>query len=66
MPDFYQIKVSVSGKVGILQLSRPEARNALSETMLTEMRQALETWEGDRAIAAMVITGDEPGLLRWR
>ena len=59
MPDFYQIKVSVSGKVGILQLSRPEARNALSETMLTEMRQALETWEGDRAIAAMVITGDE-------
>ena len=59
MPDFSQINVSVSGKVGILRLSRPEARNALSETMLTEMRQALEVWEGDRAVAAVVITGDE-------
>lgn len=54
-----QIVVSVEGGTGVLRLNRPETRNALTDTMLTEARAALQGWEDDRAITAMVITGDD-------
>ena len=47
-----QIAVSVEGGAGILHFARPEARNALTDTMLAETRAQMEAWEGDRAIAA--------------
>ena len=54
-----QIEVSVSSNTGVLRLSRPEARNALTDTMLAEAGSALQEWEADRSIAAMVLTGDD-------
>ena len=59
MPGHTQIEVSVSDGTGILRLARPEARNALTDTMLAEARCALQEWEGDRSIVAMVLTGDD-------
>lgn len=59
MPGYTQIKVSVVAQTGILRLSRPEARNALTDTMLSEARHALEAWEQDRGILAAVLTGDD-------
>ena len=59
MPDYTQIKLAIEGKAGILRFSRPEARNALTDTMLSETRQAMEAWEMDRSIAGVVLAGDD-------
>jgi enoyl-CoA hydratase len=59
MTNFQEIKTSVSSGTGILQFSRPKARNALTDTMLSEARTALEAWENDPEIIAIVLTGDD-------
>ena len=46
-------------RVGLVRLNRPQARNALNRTLLTELMQALADFDADPAIGAMVITGDE-------
>ena len=42
-----------------MRLNRPEARNALTDTMLAEAKAALLGWEADRAITAIIVTGDD-------
>lgn len=54
-----QIAVSTSGHAGIIRFDRPQARNALTDQMLRETREQMEIWERDKAIAAVVLTGDE-------
>lgn len=49
----------VDGAAGVIRFTRPEARNALTDTMLSETRAAMERWELDRSIAAVVLTGDK-------
>ena len=49
----------VSGAAGIVRFNRPEARNALTDEMLTETRAAMEEWELDHAVAAVILTGDD-------
>ncbi|MEN8173085.1 MAG: enoyl-CoA hydratase-related protein [Chloroflexota bacterium] len=46
-------------RVGLIRLNRPEALNALNSVMLTELMQALEAFDADKNIGAMVITGNE-------
>ncbi len=45
--------------VGLIRFNRPEARNALCEGMIGELRTALDAFESDDAIGAIVLTGDE-------
>jgi enoyl-CoA hydratase len=59
MAGFTQIRTSTADGVGILRFARPAARNALTDTMLSEAGQALETWERDREIHAIILTGDD-------
>jgi enoyl-CoA hydratase len=47
------------GRVGIITLNRPQAMNAFNITMLTELFDALEVFDGDENIGAMVVTGNE-------
>ena len=54
-----QIAVSISAGTGILCLARPEARNALTDIMLAEAGLALQEFEADGSITAMVLTGDD-------
>lgn len=54
-----QIVVSVQGSAGIIRFARPNSRNALTDRMLAETRMQMETWEGDHAIVAIVLTGDD-------
>ena len=54
-----QINTSVSGGAGVIQFARPQARNALTDTMLAETRAQMALWEQDRAIAAIILTGDD-------
>ena len=53
------ISVSREGRVGVITISRPEALNALSFKLVTELTAALDSFEGDERIRALVITGSE-------
>lgn len=59
-PEKYKnIESRVSGRVGIVQLNRPKALNALSPELMDEVLAALEQFDNDPAIGAMVVTGSE-------
>ena len=47
------------GRVGLVTLNRPEALNALSKTLIEELGRALDGFEADDGIGAMVITGSD-------
>lgn len=47
------------GRVGIVQLNRPQAMNAFNAQMLNELFEALEEFDRDAAVGALVVTGNE-------
>ncbi|KDQ16570.1 hypothetical protein BOTBODRAFT_30897 [Botryobasidium botryosum FD-172 SS1] len=51
------VLVSRQSRVGILQLNRPEARNALSKDLIDQLLAALKDLDADADIGAIVITG---------
>ena len=53
------ILVETQGAVGLIRLNRPKALNALCDALVREMGQALDAFEGDDAIGAVVITGSD-------
>jgi len=53
------IRTEVHDRTGLVRLNRPEVMNALNGQVMEELTQALETFDRDPAIGAMVITGDE-------
>jgi enoyl-CoA hydratase len=57
--DYETLIVTTRGPVGLIQLNRPKALNALNDRLVTELGQALDAFEADDAIGAMVITGSE-------
>jgi enoyl-CoA hydratase len=55
---FTQIITETHDQVGLIQLNRPEARNALNRQMMQEIGMALRGYDEDPGIGAIVITGD--------
>ncbi len=53
------ILTETRGRVGLITLNRPQAMNALNNQLLREVMDALEVYDKDNAIGAMVITGSE-------
>ena len=53
------ILAEARGKVGLITLNRPDALNALSDHLMDEIGQALEGFERDDTIGAMILTGSE-------
>jgi enoyl-CoA hydratase/carnithine racemase len=47
------------GAVGLAQLNRPEARNALSPELMEELGALLERWDADPEVRCMVIAGGD-------
>ena len=47
------------GAVGVITLNRPQAMNALNSQVMRELGEALDGFEADDAIGAIVITGNE-------
>lgn len=45
--------------MGLIQLNRPQALNALCEGLMQELRRALEALENDPQVGAIVITGSQ-------
>jgi enoyl-CoA hydratase len=58
-PTYEHVLVRREGRVGLVQLNRPKALNALSTPLMADLVQALRELDKDDAIGAMVITGDE-------
>lgn len=55
--SYQTILVRREGRVGIVQLNRPEARNALNRQLMEELLAALQHFEEDAGIGCMVVTG---------
>lgn len=53
------ILVETRGRVGLITLNRLQALNALNRQLMTELMNALEAFDRDDAVGAMVITGNE-------
>jgi enoyl-CoA hydratase len=53
------VLTEIRGRVGIVRLNRPQAMNAFNQTMLSELFDALETFDKDEQVGAMVVTGNE-------
>lgn len=52
-----QIITEQRGRVGIVTLNKPDKLNSLGEPMDSEMREAIEAYNQDVAIGAVVLTG---------
>jgi enoyl-CoA hydratase len=56
---YENITTETRGRVGLITLSRPQALNALCGALVKELTLALDDYEADDAIGAIVITGSE-------
>ena len=56
---FENILTETHGKVGLVRLNRPKAMNALNGALMRELMDALQAFDQDPAIGALVICGDE-------
>ena len=59
---FEFINVDKTGEkknVGFIQLNRPKALNALCNGLMMEVSDALDIFEADKEIGAIVLTGNE-------
>ena len=53
------IQIEVRERVGLIRINRPEAMNALNGAVMEEVAQALEGYDENPQVGAMVITGDD-------
>ncbi|HYA66088.1 MAG TPA: enoyl-CoA hydratase [Burkholderiaceae bacterium] len=51
------IRVETRGRVGLITLDRPQALNALNDTLMDELGAAMLAFDGDEGIGAIVVTG---------
>jgi enoyl-CoA hydratase len=56
---YEMILTETRGRVGLVTLNRPQAMNALNNQLMRELMDALEAFDKNDAIGAMVITGNE-------
>ncbi|CAG8717760.1 10723_t:CDS:2, partial [Racocetra fulgida] len=58
-PNYENILTESHDKVGLITLNRPKALNALSSDLFHEVNDALNKFDNDSSIGAIVITGNE-------
>jgi len=61
-PSYEYVKVSTAGtndRVGVVQLNRPKALNALCGPLMVELEAAIRAFDQNPSIGAVVITGSE-------
>ena len=56
---YEHIITETKGPVGLITLNRPDAMNALNRALTAELARALDEFEADDEIGAMVLTGNE-------
>jgi enoyl-CoA hydratase len=55
--EYTSVLTEVRGRVGIVTLNRPQAMNAFNTVLVSELFDALEAFDKDENIGAMVVTG---------
>ncbi len=53
------ILTEIRGRVGLVTLNRPEAMNAFNAAMTRELMDALDAFDKDDSVGAMVVTGNQ-------
>jgi enoyl-CoA hydratase len=53
------ILAEARGAVGLITLNRPKAMNALNAALMRELAEAVDAFEADPTIGALVVTGNE-------
>jgi len=56
---YQNILCETRNAVGLITLNRPKALNALNSALIGELNQALKSFDDDKAIGCIVITGNE-------
>jgi enoyl-CoA hydratase len=56
---YTMIRTEMRGRAGLIRLHRPEALNALNPVVLEEVGHALQAFDADPEVGAMVITGSD-------
>src|SRR3954469_3799813 len=59
MPSYEFILQETKGRVGVVTLNRPKQLNALNAKLMQELGQALQAFDADPGIGAILITGSE-------
>jgi enoyl-CoA hydratase len=59
MPSYEFITEEKKGRVGVVTLNRPKQLNALNARLMQELGEALQAFDADPGIGAIVITGSE-------
>jgi enoyl-CoA hydratase len=59
MSTYSTILTEIHDRVGLARLNRPEALNALNNTLMGELMQAILAFDDDEKIGAIVVTGNE-------
>ncbi len=57
--NFETILTRTEGRVAIVTLHRPQQLNALNDQLMTELGQALKSFDQDDAIGCIIVTGSE-------
>ncbi|HEY1735634.1 MAG TPA: enoyl-CoA hydratase [Methylovirgula sp.] len=55
--SYETVLVETHGAVGLIRLNRPQALNALSAQLIADLNAALDAFEADKSIGALVLTG---------
>lgn len=58
-PESDDLLEACDGRVGLVQLNRPEVRNALSAELLAALTATLERFDADESIFCIVLTGGD-------
>src|SRR6185295_19230314 len=56
---YEMILIETRGRVGLVTLNRPQAMNALNNQLMRELMDALEAFDKNDHVGAMIITGNE-------
>src|SRR4051812_2756102 len=59
MPSYEFILQETKGRVGLVTLNRPKQLNALNAKLMQELGQALQAFDADPGIGAILISGSE-------
>jgi enoyl-CoA hydratase/carnithine racemase len=57
LPTFETLELRLENEIGILTLNRPRARNAINDTLRSELRHAVDHIAADDRMRALILTG---------
>ena len=56
---YQNIIVETRDRTGVIRLNRPQRMNALNDALAVELKDALERFDADDQVSAIVITGND-------